>query len=953
MPRIRATSPALAIAVFSSAMTTTAGADESWRNDWFLSAPPSLARDVSDGSHEIALGANGDVLIGGVSYTYSNYQLARIGTDGIARWVANTGSAGISPYGLDVLAAMDDGGALLGSGDFVARIDASGDFRWSRAIPASAFAGVPGNRVVVAGCRLLTMLDDASGDVVWQQPVTGCPASQALSVDDGGNIYTLSIDGDSFDLVKHDTAGNVVWTVPMTSVSQGAAIAGVSGNLLLFVDTSAGILYGLRTIDASTAWQVNISSSNAVQFADAEPIVLGPEAISRLSADTGETRWTATISNTGLGTQIGDDLVVATSTHAIANIDLATGAIGWTASLPAHDALGNGLQYGHFGGLEAGVFSAVGLPNFGVTAPPLIQHVTLADGTLAGTVEVPSTAQGPVSVTILDGTANVIGAQSAWTASLPVVRIRRLANADGEMTWQQSQPLDFSLDFFGTQPYWVGTEAGIAGNAVAVAAAARTPAGFQDLGYGSLWLGLYDRASGNPHWQTFLHDADQGEMNSSAPDADSNGDVFVDASAVVGCAQPQGQRCVRQTLFKLSKSDGHVLWRFDDDFAAGDLPYANNFVMAGDDAIVIGPFDGGFSPTSLKSVAGANGTLKWMSSLFGSGNIGAVFPVDDGILAIGNGQGWAKLDRATGVPLWTGPPFMSSCTTLCDPLNEAVALPNGDVITAGEADLKPLVSLLRGDGSGEYQTWQLDPNDDAMHALIVNVRRDSSGGIWLGLLRGFIGATGGVSVLAKFDPATGTLVSQQVLRDRGGDALEPITLAGWVGSPESNRLLISSINTSAPLPTVFGSAGVDTSITAHGDLAASLTVDRSHVHAGEMLGFHARLTYNSDVAIDGAHLNVYLPWSSGARSIACAPTNATGCTMDARGGQLRATVDLMPGAVVDLTGQVLVLEPGFNETAILSAVAFGPAGLDEPDTVDNLARQVVVQALFGDGFDGD
>ena len=49
---------------------------------------------------------------------------------------------------------------------------------------------------------------------------------------------------------------------------------------------------------------------------------------------------------------------------------------------------------------------------------------------------------------------------------------------------------------------------------------------------------------------------------------------------------------------------------------------------------------------------------------------------------------------------------------------------------------------------------------------------------------------------------------------------------------------------------------------------------------------------------------------------------------------------------------VLALD-NYRESASVGAVAFGPVGLDETDTVNNLARAVVSQGVFADGFDGN
>jgi hypothetical protein len=57
----------------------------------------------------------------------------------------------------------------------------------------------------------------------------------------------------------------------------------------------------------------------------------------------------------------------------------------------------------------------------------------------------------------------------------------------------------------------------------------------------------------------------------------------------------------------------------------------------------------------------------------------------------------------------------------------------------------------------------------------------------------------------------------------------------------------------------------------------------------------------------------------------------------------------MPGAVVDLSASVLPIASG-GATPMLSGVVFGPVGLDEPDTRNNLAV-ISADSLFGSGFD--
>jgi len=302
--------------------------------------------------------------------------------------------------------------------------------------------------------------------------------------------------------------------------------------------------------------------------------------------------------------------------------------------------------------------------------------------------------------------------------------------------------------------------------------------------------------------------------------------------------------------------------------------------------------------------------------------------------------------------LWIGPSFAPECSVACYSYDWAL-LQNDDILLVGEADYKPQVTRLRGDGSLQYESWQLPPNSPNVRSLASAVRRDSSGRTWLGIARSNRSGVGGVYVLAEFDPVTGVLLSQQVLRDRASDPLEPITLAFLLVAPENNRLLLEARTTSPPDPTPSGTAMLDTTISAHGDLGVTLDVP-PHAHAGQLLDFHARLVYTGDAPISAAHLNVYLPWSSGARGVSCTATNAGACTTDLASGNVRATIDLNPGAVVDVTGQVLVLAlDNYRESASVGAVGFGPVGLSETDTVNNLARVVVSQGVFADGFDGN
>jgi hypothetical protein len=402
-------------------------------------------------------------------------------------------------------------------------------------------------------------------------------------------------------------------------------------------------------------------------------------------------------------------------------------------------------------------------------------------------------------------------------------------------------------------------------------------------------------------------------------------------------------------LFKLSHEDGHVVWQSVQRFGFDGSPlWSGMIVLAGEDAIVSGPYFDGSDTPALRYVDGATGATRWTSNVFGADDIAAVRRADGGILVVGNGDGWAQLDKADGSAHWTGPAYSSSCGNACLE-NRGIVLPGGDLLVIGEGGYQAQVSRLAGDGSGTFQNWTLVPDNGPVRSQATDIRIDASG-IWLNLLHGNRSGPGGLSVLAKFDAATGTLVSQQVIRSRPGGLVEPVTYGGWLGNFDGGRLLINSIAANAPFATASGNAVIDTTITGHGDLALTLGVARP---GSGPLGVSAHVTYTGDAPVTGVHIDIYLPRGAGARDVACAVVAASGCTIDTRDGNLLARVDLAPGAAVDLTAQVAPLASS-GTAPMLSGVVFGPMGLDESDTLNNLAQaSMAPDEVFAGGFDGN
>jgi hypothetical protein len=209
-------------------------------------------------------------------------------------------------------------------------------------------------------------------------------------------------------------------------------------------------------------------------------------------------------------------------------------------------------------------------------------------------------------------------------------------------------------------------------------------------------------------------------------------------------------------------------------------------------------------------------------------------------------------------------------------------------------------------------------------------------------------------VLARFDATTGTVLGEQVLGDRFGDFFEPVRsgfLGSWLAGPENGRLSLASIGIAAPQPNAAGNAMVDTTPLANGNLA--FTLHTNDASPGSLSAFDARVAYAGDAPVADVHVNLYLPWGSGARDVQCTGDDAGSCTIETRGGNVIATVDMAPGQSVHVTGTTLVLPISQTSAALVTGVAFGPPGLVESDTLDNFASGGPPRdAIFADGFDG-
>jgi hypothetical protein len=952
---------ALACLVSLAAQCGTAAADTAWSNGWTFSRPPTMSGYNSSydawpsppiaamPAVPAAFAANGDIVFGAGVPTYAEYQFTRITADGALRWSVNLdwydGVYSLSAAAVALLAS-DDGGAFValgdgydGYGDHVIRVDADGTVRWSRDVPTGWLADAGAGRIASASGTALTLLDVATGDVIWQRrmnPADNASNAGGVAADTDGNLYATfpigTSTGSAFRIVKFDTDGNVIWNVE-TELEGGAAIAGI-GSAAIYVRT-ANDVRGFRRADGSLEWtQAIVPAARVLAGGDpVEPIVVAPDAIVRLADDDGSPRWSVPLEvATPRAAALADAVFVDTGAGLV-KVDLATGVIEWTVPLPADS--------GRFsiGGVASELVTMGPGPYGTRAAAPTIRRIESGTGSVSEPVGMAAVAQGVMGQSIVDTADDVLSAASVADIDASEIRVRAIDGASGATRWESIDPVDINLS--PADPDFT-----VGGDAVAVVTALNNVG----LAAGATRVELLDRVSGAVRWQTTLADIGQGPTMTVAPAIDANGDVIVSAGLVGDC-EGGGNGCEHWTVFKLAAADGSALWRAD---RAGPLwfstqVYPQSFVVTASGIAVAGADADGLRDAPVVMLSSIDGSENWTSSAFGMPT--ALYAASDGNLIVEGLDGWGKLDAASGAPLLTGedpPPF---CFTACFDYATIITA-NDDVVTAGGGDAVPVLTLRRGE-SGSAGTYV--PEYPATPGLSSTFNRvygeDASGKVLLRLARSQRPRGMNLQFLTRLDLGTGTLGPQQMMSDGDDDVLDAAVFATAI-SASSDRVFFDTLTLTPPGVSTTGASRVDAASVANGNLSVSASFDAPRASANGRVGFHATVTYAGDQPVSGAALVVRLPWSSGVDDIVCTSAAAANCVMDTRSGNVHATFDIMPGGSVAISGSVGVL-PLDADLATLSAKTFGPFSLAEMNTFDNFARASVVEELFADGFESE
>lgn len=948
-----------------------------WQNEWEV--PQYLSTgypNYANGSTNVAFSSNGEILLGAPSPTLHDDQFERIESDGTVRWSNNIGGGSGSAYNDPTsLLANADGSAyaLANYGGNIVKINPDGSIAWERSeYWEYALISVSTQTIAATDCNSITLIDASTGQTLWQyeisQPASNCPSPNAVA-DGAGNIYAgytvynsnQTVSG--YRCLKLDTNGTLIWDV-LASPSYAVQPFGASSTLVYLnpvannISTSnASTIVALQSSTGKQAWSASGYGLGTVASTGAL-IVLNGSQIESLNALTGQPNWSqnapvATNDFFDVVNVIGNDIFLESNgspSSRLARLDAGTGAVIWSAALPQTDSFGNGLESIAVGEIAGPAVAAVLAP-VSQSSPPILEKINFATGQLLGPIAVAATAQGVNGNSTLAGSNNIAGAAVAVTPGGGQLRVRMLNSSTGTTAWETAD----TSTAVAVSPVATGVATG--GSVVAATVdnsywASNSAFG----GYGSILVDAFDMSSGTKTWGKILFNPSNfGFAYAFSPMVDTSGNVFVPYGATTYCGS-SGQQyvCGVQTLLKLSAADGSTIWEFDNGPSAGLAGYQvfpQTTVLQGTDVVLGGPFYGSYSTATLLRLSGIDGSVQWSATVpsFAANQIFDIFPGSTNIIAVGSG--WANIDSATGNVLWTNAEDNPACVNPCDDYAN-LRLASDTILYGGENGGHAVVRMLPAAQGAQEKYFTLYQEAAGFRSFVNQIVQDSADRVWLEIVRYARSPNApGVFLLAQFDPASGELLSQQALagHDQSAvpdtDTIEPLLLS----APENNQLPVQTNPLQAGMPDTTGDALLNTAITANGDLALTMTTDKSVAVVGQTLTFQLTATYSGDTSISGAHLMAQMPWYGMPANLACTAQSASNCVLDTRSNMIKASFDMQPGGRVTISGQIMMTSA--SGTPMLRGVVYGPTGLNEQNTTNNFGYLYLNDEIFKNGFE--
>ncbi len=335
-----------------------------------LAAAPRLAWSVPIGSGDSRRQriTAAPVVAGGLVYTLdSAARVSAVRPDGTLAWSA------------DLTPPEDDEGQATGGG----------------------MAYHDGTLYVSSGYGLLTALDAASGEKLWQQQLDATGSGQPTVYQ--GMIYLVAGDDTGWAIKTKD--GRIAWRVsgtPSVTNVLGAPAPALTPDLAIFAFGSGDLMAtfrrgGLRRWYASVSGRRIGRAQALIMDVTGSPVVVGDRVYAGNHAgrtvayelDTGERLWTAREGALGPVEPAGDSLFLVSDRNQLVRLDARDGSTVWAVDLPGFlkdSSKKRGPVYANYGPILAGGRIVV------ASNDGMLRFFDPEDGSLSGSVEVPGGA---------------------------------------------------------------------------------------------------------------------------------------------------------------------------------------------------------------------------------------------------------------------------------------------------------------------------------------------------------------------------------------------------------------------------------------------------------------------------------------------------------------------------------------------------------------------------------
>ena len=203
-----------------------------------------------------------------------------------------------------------------------------------------------GRLFVTTGFAMVYALDAGTGEIIWQQRVTG-PMRAAPTVS-GGRVFATTLDNRTFALAAED--GRRIWDhtgVQEVAGLLGAASPAVAGSVVV-VPYSSGELYALLAENGRVLWSYNLTAVNRFDPLANLAHIRGMPVIDRgivlaishagrmvaIDARRGARAWDVEIGGVQMPWPAGDFVYLVTNNSQVVCLTRRDGRVRWVRALP-------------------------------------------------------------------------------------------------------------------------------------------------------------------------------------------------------------------------------------------------------------------------------------------------------------------------------------------------------------------------------------------------------------------------------------------------------------------------------------------------------------------------------------------------------------------------------------------------------------------------------------------